>query len=108
MTTITVDLPPDIYRKLQEQAQRSGKPPELVAREWLAERLAAPQAPLSERERAREALRAAGLLVEFSEEEQARAKAAVTMTLEEIQAAFARAGGKPLSEIILEQRGPKE
>jgi len=61
MTTITVDLPPDIYRKLQEQAQRSGKPPELVVREWLAERLAAPQALSSDRERAREALRAAGL-----------------------------------------------
>lgn len=107
-TTITVDLPPDICRELQEQAQRSGKPPELVVREWLAERLAAPQALSSDRERAREALRAAGLLVEFTAEQQARAKAAVTMTLEEIQAAFARAGGKPLSEIILEQRGPKE
>ena len=45
-------------------------------REWLAERLAAPQALSSDRERAREALRAAGLLVEFTAEQQARAKAA--------------------------------
>jgi hypothetical protein len=108
MTNLIVDLPPDIYQKLQEQARQSGKPAELVAREWLAERLAAAPAPMSERERAREALRAAGLLVEFTEEEKERAKAAVTMTLEEVRAALDRAGGKPLSEIILEMRGPKE
>jgi hypothetical protein len=29
------------------------------------------------------------------------------MTLEEVSAALDRAEGKPLSEIILEQRGPK-
>jgi hypothetical protein len=108
MTNLIIDLPPTMYQQLQEQARRMGKPPELVAREWLAERLSSAPAPLSERERAREALRAAGLLVEFSEEEKARAKAAVTMTLEEVRAALDRAGGKPLSEIILEMRGPKE
>lgn len=108
MTNLIVELPQELYQKLQEQARQIGKPPELIAGEWLAERLAAAPAPMSERERAREALRDAGLLVEFTAEEQARAKAAVTMTLEEVQAAFARAGGKPLSEIILEQRGPKE
>jgi len=92
MTNLIVELPPDLYQKLQEQARQSGKPPELIAREWLAERLAATSAPMSERERARAALRDAGLLVEFTEEEQTRAKAAVTMTLEEVQAAFAHAG----------------
>lgn len=108
MTPITVDLPPEVYQKLQEQARQSGKSAELVAREWLAERLATAPAPMSERERAREVLREAGLLVEFSEEEKERARAAVTMTLEEVRAALDRAGGKPLSEIILEMRGPKE
>ena len=62
MTNLIVDLSPDIYQKLQEQARRIGKSPELVAGEWLTERLATPQAPMSERERAREALRAAGAL----------------------------------------------
>jgi hypothetical protein len=31
-----------------------------------------------------------------------------TMSLEEIRAALDRAGGQPLSELILEMRGPKE
>ncbi|MEI7644615.1 MAG: hypothetical protein WCJ55_10085 [Chloroflexales bacterium] len=108
MTAITVELSADTYRKLQEQAQRIGKVPELVVSEWLSELLAKVPTPLSERERAREALRAVGLLVEFSAEEQAHAKAAVTLTLDEVRAALDRAGGKPLSEIILDMRGPKE
>ncbi len=52
-------------------------------------------------------LRAAGLLAELSPEEKERA-AQSTATLEEVSAALDRAGGKPLSEIILEMRGPKE
>jgi hypothetical protein len=28
--------------------------------------------------------------------------------LEDVEASLARVGGKPLSEIVLEQRGPKE
>ena len=108
MTAITVELSADAYRKLQAQAQRIGKVPELVAGEWLSAWLATTPMPLSARERAREALRAAGLLVEFSAEEQAHAQAAVTLTLEEVRAALDRAGGKPLSEIILDMRGPKE
>jgi len=103
MTTLTIDLPSDLYERLRAEAERAGKPPATVAREWLAERL--PPAA-SERELIREALRAAGLLVEFSPEEIAQARA-VTVTLEEVSAALDRAGGRPLSEIVLEQRGPK-
>ena len=50
--------------------------------------------------------RAAGLLVEFTPEERARAEE-VTVTLEQVSADLERAGGRPLSEIVLEQRGPK-
>jgi hypothetical protein len=60
-----------------------------------------------ERERATEALRAAGLLTELSPAEKALADQSA-LTLEEARAILDRAGGKPLSEIILEMRGPKE
>ena len=60
----------------------------------------------SERDRATAALRAAGLLEEPTPEMQ-RIAAASTLTLEEARAILDRAGGKPLSEVILEMRGPK-
>jgi hypothetical protein len=103
MATLTLDLPPDLHERLRAEADRLGKPVDTVVREWLAERLSS---PASDRERARAALRAAGLLVEFTPEERARAEE-VTVTLDEVSAALDRAGGKPLSEIVLEQRGPK-
>ncbi len=62
--------------------------------------------PDSERERARQVLRAAGLLTELGPN--SRKLADSTVRLEDVQAALARAGGKTLSEIVLEQRGPKE
>jgi len=52
-------------------------------------------------------LREAGLLTE-PDPELKRQVAQATMSLEDIQAIFARVGGKPLSEIVLDQRGPKE
>ena len=61
--------------------------------------------PASERERARQVLRAAGLLTELGPN--LRRLADSTVRLEDVQAALARAGGKTLSEIVLEQRGPK-
>ena len=64
-------------------------------------------APDGERERSIDVLRAARLLAEPSPDMLARA-AQSTATLEDVQAAFARAGGKPLSEIVLNQRGAKE
>ncbi len=108
MTRLTLELSPDLYDRLRAEAMRLGKPTEVVAREWLAERLAPPApAPPGERERAIEAVRAAGLLAEPSPY-MLELAAQSTATLEEVQAALARAGGKPLSELILEMRGPKE
>ncbi len=116
MTTLTLELSPDLYDRLRAEADRLGKPAEAVAREWLAERLASPApapsrpdlpapAPPGERERAIAAVRAAGLLAEPSPY-MLELAAQSTATLEEVQAALARAGGKPLSELILEMRGP--
>jgi hypothetical protein len=65
------------------------------------------QPPASERDRATAALRAAGLLAEPSPALK-RLAAESTITLEEARAILDRAGGKPLSELVLEMRGPKE
>lgn len=105
MPTLTLELPPDLDQRLHAQAERMGMPVEVVAQQLLIEQL--PPAPPSDRDRATEALRAAGLLVEPSAE-MLRLAAESTMTLEEVSAALDRAGGKPLSELILEMRGPKE
>lgn len=106
MTSLKIELPPELYERLQHEAERTGKPADDLAREWLAERLEKSETK-SEREKFRAALGAAGLLAEPSPEMKKRA-ARSTATLEEVSAALDRAGGKPLSEIILEQRGPKE
>ncbi|HEX5505652.1 MAG TPA: hypothetical protein VFW96_23745 [Thermomicrobiales bacterium] len=105
MTALTLDLPADLYERLRAEAARQGRPPEAVARAWLAERLPAP-GPAASRERSVAAMRAAGLLAEPRAAMRARA-AGATMTLAEVSAALDRAGGKPLSELVLEQRGPK-
>ncbi len=95
MTTLTLEFSPELYERLRAEAERQGKPARDVVREWLVERLAT-SAPMSERERATEALRAAGLLTELSPEEKRRT-ARSTATLEEVGSALDRAGGKPLS-----------
>jgi len=106
MKVLNLKLPPQVYRRLREEAARLGKPPQIVAQEWLVERLTPPTtAPSSDRERARQALRAAGLLTELGPN--LRRLADPKVRLEDVSAALNRAGGKTLSEVILEQRGPK-
>ncbi len=106
MTKLTLELPSEVYRRLHAEADRQGKPLQAVAQQWLLERLSAtPPASDSNREKVRQALRNAGLLVERKAPPQVRVDPAVH--LEDVEASFARAGGKPLSEIILEQRDPK-
>ena len=106
---VTLELPPDVYKRLGQIAQRGGKSVEATAQDLLTEKLTSlsTSSPLTELEQVRAALRADGLLTELGPEEKKRA-AQVTMTLEEVQAALDRAGGGPLSELILEMRGPKE
>ncbi len=105
MATLKLELSPEQHERLRAEAGRLGKPEEELAREWLAERLETP-ASAGERERTTEVLRAAGLLAELGPEMKERA-ARSRATLEEVSAALGRAGGRPLSEILLEQRGPK-
>ena len=106
MATLTLELPPEAYHRLYEEANRLGKLPQVVAQEWLIERLSVPMpASDSEREKARRAFRVAGLSVERSPRLPRRGDRHVC--LEDVEASLARAGGKPLSDIVLEQRGPK-
>lgn len=107
MTVLTVQLSSDAYRRLREEATRLGKSPQAVASEWLVEKLSlAVAAPAGERELARQVLREAGLLTELGLHLRERADARVC--LDDVSAALERAGGKSLSEIVLEQRGAKE
>ena len=105
MRTLTLELPTDIYKQLNNEANRLGKSAQLIVQEWVVERLV-PKNPaiINNRENARQALRAAGLLAEPS---QSTSKRTPSITLEEANAIFARVGGKPLSEIVIEQRGAK-
>jgi hypothetical protein len=112
MATLLIDIPAEIYNQLRAMATQQGRQVEEVAQDWLIEHSAQirtdlpPPAPASERERAIAVLRDAGLLVESGPALKARA-ARSTLTLEQARAILDRSGGKPLSEIISEMRGPK-
>jgi hypothetical protein len=77
---LTLNLPAELYERLRLEAERLGETvPTFVQK----------------------------LLAELGPEMKIRAERS-TMTLEEGRAALDKAGGKPLSELILEMRGPKE
>lgn len=104
MRTLTLELPTDIYKQLNNEANRLGKSAQLIVQEWVVERLVPKNPPIiNNRENARQALRAAGLLAERNP---AR-NPSPSMSLEEVNAIFAQLGGKPLSEMVIEQRGAK-
>lgn len=112
MTTLTIDLPPDVYARLRATAQQEQKPVEEVARAALVARWSqsrsAPDAPApaGERERLIAVLQQANLLAESGPELKARA-ARSTLTLAEARAILDRATDTPLSEDIIAMRGPK-
>jgi hypothetical protein len=60
----------------------------------------------TEREQVLKVLQTAGLLTELGPEMQERALRSAA-SLEEVQVAFDTTSGKPLSEIVIEMRGPK-
>ena len=107
MTTFILDLPPEVYRRLHEEADRLSKLPQVMVQEWLMEHLSV-QLPGSRRERedVRQVLRAARLLAE--QPPPLRQGVDQQVCLEDVAAALARVGGKPLSDIVIEQRGPRE
>jgi ABC-type transport system substrate-binding protein len=71
--------------------------------EWIIEPVASPK---HSPEQARQILKAAGLHTELGPELRKKAENS-TATLEKVQAAFTKAGGQSLSEMVIEMRGPK-
>ncbi len=100
MSKIVIDVPPETYKRLQEQARRVGKSPEALTRELLEAslRTALQPTPL-------EILRAAGRVGGL--DTSLRRRIIPGVTLDEVRASLNNAGGPPLSEIVLGQRGPK-
>lgn len=108
MTLLTLELTSDLYKRLRRRAHRLGKTPQQLAEDLLTRELVeSPVEDNQEQVKVTAALRAMGLLTELTSDEKRRAEA-VTVTLSEVRAALDRTAGKPLSEVIIEMRGPKE
>jgi hypothetical protein len=104
--SVSIQIPDDVMLKLQQRANREGVEPNSVAADILRAALRHDKPVVNEREAVLRTLREAGLLVGLSPELQKRIIPGVTH--EEVRESFAKAAGKPLSEIVIEQRGPKE
>jgi plasmid stability protein len=104
--TANIQIPDNLMQRLQARAKREGVAPDSEAADILREALAQDEPVVTERELVLRVLRESGKLVELSPELQKRIIPGVTH--EEVRESFARAGGQPLSEIAIEQRGPKD
>jgi len=103
MSTIVIDIPPEIYRQLEEQSRRAGKAPELFTRELLEMALQTYQQ--AQPRTTRDVLQSLGRVRPLSET--LRRKIIPGVTYAEVRTILAQAPGPTLSEIILEQRGAK-
>ncbi len=102
MSRIVVDIPPETYKRLQEEARKARKSPEELTRELIEMSV---RAGAIGGQTTREVLQASGRVVHLSES--LRRKIIPGVTLEEVRASLSTAGGPPLSEIVLGQRGPR-
>jgi hypothetical protein len=102
MHTIQIELPPETYKQLEEQAGKAGLTPETLSRELLETALQARGA--AQPSTAREVLRAAGRVRPLSAT--LRRKIIPGVTLEEVRTALTHAAGPSLSDLINEQRRP--
>ncbi len=108
MTTVTVELPSEVYQRLQQRAAETDIAIEKLVAEAIETWLTSSddvQDRRHRREQVRQKLRQAGVFRPLSE--QLRDQIISDVKHEEVENALARAGGKPLSGIIIEQRGPK-
>jgi hypothetical protein len=103
MATLTIELSDEILAQLHHKATQDGKTTELLVQEWVTNQAEAiKEESLSAREIGRRALKAAGILAEIDPELVKMGDP--TVSLEEVRQALS--GGRPLSEIAIEQRGP--
>lgn len=103
MSTLVIDISPETYRRLEEQARDAGKAPEALSRELIEAALRESRPPVPKE--ARDVLEALDRVRPLSDT--LRAKIVPGVTLDEVRAALTEASGRPLSEIVLEGRGPK-
>jgi hypothetical protein len=103
LSTIVIELTPETYKRLEEQARRLGQAPEVLSRTLLEAALQASEAapPTT----ARAVLEAAGRIRPLSAP--LRRKILPGVTLEEVRATLSQAAGPALSDIIQAQRGEK-
>jgi len=102
METLIVELSPRAYQALQERARKLGKPPQTLSREILEQAL---QEEAQPPRTTREILQALGRLRPLGPD--LRRRIIPGVTIEEVRRSLAKAQGPSLSEIVLEQRGPK-
>ena len=103
MSQIVIDLPQETYKRLEEQARRAGRSPEALTRELIETALLTSEE--ARPKTAREVLQAADRVGSLNET--LRRKIIPNVTLDEVRMALTQAAGPSISEIILEQRGPK-
>ena len=103
MSTLTIDLPPEIYKRLEAEARKVGKAPEAFTLEFIETALKAREG--TPPQTVRELLQALGRIRPLSPA--LRRKIIPDVTLDEVRRAVSRAADPSLSEIILTQRGPK-
>jgi hypothetical protein len=107
MTTLTLDVPRDVFARLKQWAAGAGTSVEAVARELLVEQVARQSMePREDRGVVGGILRAAGLLAELTPAEMRRG-AEADFPLDEISTALDRAGGPPPPELVMGERGPQ-
>ena len=97
MHTIVIDIPPETFRRLEEQSRRAGKAPEEFTRELVEAALQSYEA--GRPQTTRQVLQAAGQVRPLSDN--LRRKIIPGVTLAEVRATLAESGGPSLSEIIL-------
>ncbi|MEA3346309.1 MAG: hypothetical protein U9Q78_08760 [Chloroflexota bacterium] len=105
MSTLAIELSLETYQRLQERARRVGKPPESLIQDLVEKALREERMEKELGKSAREILQASGRVRPLSEA--LRRRIIPGVTLEEVRSALSRAGGPSLSELVLEQRGPK-
>ena len=103
MNTVTIDLSPETYQRLEEQARKAGQAMEALSRALL-------EAALKSREGARsqttrDVLQAAGRARPLSDT--LRSKIIPGVTLDEVRTILSHNAGPSLSDIIQEQRGAR-
>jgi hypothetical protein len=104
MATLTIELSDEILAQLQTDAKQQGKVAEVVAQELITQQLEAKQvSKMSDRDLARKLLKDGGKLSTLHPDLLKLANSAIS--IEEIRDALSR-DGKPMSEIVIEQRGP--